>query len=148
MTSVTTAPDIFARILDPANRPDPYPLYSQLTGEPVHRLGPHEWLVTGFDEIGGLLRDPRMSVQDPAIEPDPDGPRGSDGKPFRAGFLSSTRRTTTPCAGRSRASSAGGSWACSLGSTRWSPSSSTGSPPTVSARWTWSSGWRTRCRWV
>ncbi len=83
-----TAAATYGRIVDPANRPDPYPLYAALTDAPIHRLGDHEWLVSGFAEIGALLRDPRMSVQDPAVEPDPNGPLGSDGRPFRSGFLS------------------------------------------------------------
>jgi len=78
---------IYERILDPANRHDPYPLYAELSADPLHQLDEHTWLVTRHDDIARLLRDPRMSVSDPQGQPLDPPLLGSDGTPFRGGFL-------------------------------------------------------------
>jgi cytochrome P450 len=69
------ADEIFAALLGPAGRDDPYPLYAQL-----HKLGEvvptslGAILVPGYDAISSVLRDPAYLVQDSArldeIEPD------------------------------------------------------------------------------
>ena len=53
--------DLFARVLDPENRADPYPLYAELRDEPVCPQADGSWVVSGFDEINTLLHDPRIS---------------------------------------------------------------------------------------
>src|SRR5215207_5977679 len=62
MTTVTeTAAELFAQILDPANRPDPYPLYARLREAPVAPLADGFFAVSRYAEIAALLHDPRMS---------------------------------------------------------------------------------------
>ena len=62
MTQVTeTAAELFAQILDPANRPDPYPLYARLRETPVAPLADGFFAVSRYAEIAALLHDPRMS---------------------------------------------------------------------------------------
>ncbi|WP_328608898.1 cytochrome P450 [Amycolatopsis sp. NBC_00345] len=74
----------YGRLLDQANRHDPYPYFAELAGEPIQRLAEHRWVVSRHADITALLRDPRLSAQD---DVDPEGPAGSDGKPFRGPFL-------------------------------------------------------------
>ena len=61
------APDLFAALLEPAGRDDPYPLYAQLhaIGE-VIPVGPGVVLVPGYDAISAVLRDPEYLVTDAA----------------------------------------------------------------------------------
>ncbi len=60
MNPTTTTPaDLFAQVLDPANRPNPYPLYAQLRETPVVRLGDGFYAVSTHAEIAILLHDPR-----------------------------------------------------------------------------------------
>ncbi len=74
----------YGKVLDHANRHDPYPLFAELAREPIQQLAEHAWLVTRHEDITALLRDPRLSAQN---EADPSAPTGSDGKPFRGPFL-------------------------------------------------------------
>ena len=55
------AADLFTRILDPANRPDPYPLYARLRETPVTPLADGFFAVSSYAAIAALLHDPRMS---------------------------------------------------------------------------------------
>jgi cytochrome P450 len=61
------APEIFAALLEPAGRADPYPLYAQLRelGD-VLPAGPGAVLVSGYDAISSVLRDPDYLVTDAA----------------------------------------------------------------------------------
>ena len=57
---------ILRRIFDPANRANPYPLFTELRRTPVcwQEDGPHEdgtWVVSTYREIVSLLHDPRVS---------------------------------------------------------------------------------------
>ncbi len=62
MPQVTeTAADLFALILDPANRPNPYPLYARLRETPVAPLADGFFAVSRYADIAALLHDPRMS---------------------------------------------------------------------------------------
>ena len=56
-----TAADLFAQILDPANRPNPYPLYARLRETPVTPLGDGFFAVSSYTDIAALLHDPRLS---------------------------------------------------------------------------------------
>jgi cytochrome P450 len=56
-----TATDLFEQILDPANRPNPYPLYAQLRETPVAPLADGFFAVSSYAAIAALLTDPRMS---------------------------------------------------------------------------------------
>jgi cytochrome P450 len=58
---VTTAPSIFVQILDPASRPNPYPLYAELRKTPVARQEDGSYVVSTYAEIVELLHDPRIS---------------------------------------------------------------------------------------
>jgi cytochrome P450 len=60
---------IFERILDPANRANPYPLYSELRKTPVTREADGRYVVSTYDEITVLLHDPRVS-SDPRNHPE------------------------------------------------------------------------------
>jgi cytochrome P450 len=55
------APSVFQRILDPANRADPYPLYAELRRTPVAREDDGTYVVSTYREIVALLHDPRVS---------------------------------------------------------------------------------------
>src|SRR5262245_56182637 len=72
---------IFDQILDPANRADPYPLYSELRHTPVTRAADGRYVVSTYDEITALLHDMRVS-SDPRSHPEladnlpEDGPPG------------------------------------------------------------------------
>ncbi len=55
------APSIFEQILDPANRPNPYPLYAKLRNTPVTREADGTYVVSTYNEIVALLHDPRVS---------------------------------------------------------------------------------------
>lgn len=63
MTDSTAADlgDVFARVLDPANRANPYPLFESLREEPVTRQNDGTYVVSGYEEINALLHDPRIS---------------------------------------------------------------------------------------
>src|SRR5690606_12235209 len=59
-----TGTELVGRLLDPASRPDPYPIYAGFRA-----LGP-TWIeelsslvVTGYDDCETLLRDPRLSAE-------------------------------------------------------------------------------------
>jgi cytochrome P450 len=53
--------DLFAAVLDPANRSDPYPLYEQLRQSPVSRQSGGSYVVSTYDEVRRLLHDKRIS---------------------------------------------------------------------------------------
>jgi cytochrome P450 len=55
------APDVFAQILDQANRANPYPLYAQLRQTPVARQDDGTYVVSSYRAIAALMHDPRMS---------------------------------------------------------------------------------------
>jgi cytochrome P450 len=62
MTQTTTSPgELFTKVLDPANRPNPYPLYAQLRETPVAQLNDDWYAVSTHAEISTLLHDPRSS---------------------------------------------------------------------------------------
>jgi cytochrome P450 len=56
-----TEPSIYEQILDPANRPNPYPLYAELRNTPVTREADGTYVVSTYNEIVALLHDPRVS---------------------------------------------------------------------------------------
>jgi cytochrome P450 len=55
------ASDVLQRILDPANRADPYPLYAELRQTPVAVQPNGSYVVSTYREITALLHDPRVS---------------------------------------------------------------------------------------
>ncbi|MEQ7008016.1 cytochrome P450 [Actinopolymorpha sp. B17G11] len=57
---------VFDRILDPANRPDPYRLYAELREIPVRREADGTYVVSTYREIVDLLHDPRVSSDEHA----------------------------------------------------------------------------------
>lgn len=52
---------VFERILDGANRADPYPLYAELRETPVSLQEDGSYVVSTYREIVALLHDPRIS---------------------------------------------------------------------------------------
>jgi len=73
---------IFEQILDPANRANPYPLYSELRKTPVTREADGTYVVSTYNEIVSLLHDPRVS-SDPRNHPGAAdaAPGGADAAP-------------------------------------------------------------------
>ncbi|GAA1637001.1 cytochrome P450 [Georgenia ruanii] len=57
----TSQTSLMQRMLDYANRPDPYPLYEELRRTPVRREEDGTYLVGTYREIVQLLHDPRLS---------------------------------------------------------------------------------------
>ncbi|WP_345819321.1 cytochrome P450 [Methylobacterium fujisawaense] len=55
---------LFAAVMDPANRADPYPLYARLRQRPVSRQRDGSYVVSTHAAIRGLLFDPRLSSED------------------------------------------------------------------------------------
>ena len=53
--------ELFAQVLDPANRADPYPLYARLRESPVSLQDDGTYVVSTHAEIAELLHDPRIS---------------------------------------------------------------------------------------
>ena len=49
------------QVLDPANRPNPYPLYARLRETPVSLQADGTYVVSTYAEIAALLHDPRIS---------------------------------------------------------------------------------------
>src|SRR3954451_9425894 len=64
MTEQATAEQagVLARILDYANRADPYPLYAELRKTPVFRAPNGAYVVSTYREIWALMHDPRIGV--------------------------------------------------------------------------------------
>jgi len=52
---------IYDRVLDPANRANPFPLYAELRKTPVTREDDGTYVVSTYHEIVTLLHDPRLS---------------------------------------------------------------------------------------
>jgi hypothetical protein len=73
MTSTAAYPAAatYGRLLDHANRPDPYPWFAELAREPVRQLDEHIWLVTRH-AVGreGTGADPGKAVEVAAPYPD------------------------------------------------------------------------------
>ena len=55
---------LFAQVLDPANRADPYPLYARLRETPILRDEGGTYIVSTYAEIRSLLQDSRVSSED------------------------------------------------------------------------------------
>lgn len=56
------ARDILQRIVDPATRADPYPVFAELRDQPVVRLDDGSVMVGGYHDIVTLLHEPRVSI--------------------------------------------------------------------------------------
>jgi cytochrome P450 len=52
---------LFEEILNPVNRPNPYPLYTQLRKTPISQQEDGTYVVSTYREIEALLYDPRIS---------------------------------------------------------------------------------------
>jgi cytochrome P450 len=64
MTQTPVAPrDLFAQVLDPASRANPYPLYEQMRQIPVAQLDEHYYLVSTYQGIVALLHHPSISKE-------------------------------------------------------------------------------------
>ena len=55
-----TQRSIYQQVLDPANRANPYPLYAELRKTPVTREDDGTYVVSTYNEIFALMRDPRV----------------------------------------------------------------------------------------
>ncbi|MFJ8024843.1 cytochrome P450 [Streptomyces sp. NPDC096311] len=59
--TTTETPDILPRILDYANRADPYPLYAELRRTPVALQEDGSYVISTYRELSGILHDPHLS---------------------------------------------------------------------------------------
>jgi len=73
---------VYERILDPASRANPFPLYAELRKTPVTREADGTYVVSSYDKIVELLHDPRVS-SDPRNRMDVGAatPAADDGAP-------------------------------------------------------------------
>ncbi len=55
--------DLFAQVMDPSNRADPYPLYARLRESPVVRSEDGLYIVSTYEEIRSLLLNPKASSE-------------------------------------------------------------------------------------
>ncbi len=56
------ASTLFKQVLHTDSRPHPWPLYAELRKEPVSLQDDGTYVVSGYDEVSALLRDPRNSA--------------------------------------------------------------------------------------
>jgi cytochrome P450 len=77
-----TAAELFAQILDPANRPNPYPLYARLRETPVAPLADGFFAVSSYADIAALLHDPRLSKDQRKSEIPLTGAQRIEPRPF------------------------------------------------------------------
>ncbi|MGW3074019.1 cytochrome P450 [Kitasatospora sp. NPDC001132] len=71
---MAAADTLLERITDYANRPDPYPLYTELReAGPVVRQADGSYLVGTYHEITALLHDPRISADPRSLATPPEG---------------------------------------------------------------------------
>ena len=82
LQATETAADLFTQILDPVNRPNPYPLYRQLQQTPVAPLVDGFFAVSTFASIAALLHDPRMSKDQRKTEIPLTGAQRIEPRPF------------------------------------------------------------------
>ena len=59
---MTDQTDVLARILDYANRANPYPLYAELRETPILRAPNGSYVVSTYREIMALMHDPRVGT--------------------------------------------------------------------------------------
>lgn len=57
-----TQKNLFDRVLDYANRANPYPIYEEMRKQPVARQDDGRYVVSTFNEVRAALLDPRFSV--------------------------------------------------------------------------------------
>jgi cytochrome P450 len=60
-SSVAVPGELFAQVLQPAHRANPYPLYARLREQPISLQADGAYVVITYQEIGQLLHDPRIS---------------------------------------------------------------------------------------
>jgi cytochrome P450 len=62
VTAMGTQKDLYAQILDYANRANPYPLYAELRKTPVLHAQDGSYVVSTYREVTALIHDPRLSA--------------------------------------------------------------------------------------
>jgi len=77
---------LFAQILDPKNRADPYPLYARMRETPVSRQADGSYLVSTHAALKSLIFDPRLSSEDL-----PPSRRPATGNPLKDWILNPIR---------------------------------------------------------
>ena len=82
LQATETAAEIFAQILDPVNRPNPYPLYARLRETPVAPLADGFFAVSSYAAINALLHDPRLSKDQRKSDVPLTGIQRLDPRPF------------------------------------------------------------------
>ncbi|MBE7196882.1 MAG: cytochrome P450 [Parafilimonas terrae] len=55
---------LFAQVMDPRNRANPYPIYAKLRANPVSRQSDGSYVVSSHAALRSLIFDPRLSSQD------------------------------------------------------------------------------------
>lgn len=61
--------DVYAQILDYANRADPYSLYPELRDTPVARQDDGTYVASTYRDVVDLLHDPRVGIASAGHEP-------------------------------------------------------------------------------
>jgi cytochrome P450 len=74
--------ELFAQILDPANRANPYPLYARLRETPVTPLADGFFAISSYADIAALLHDPRLSKDQRKTELPLTGAQRIEPRPF------------------------------------------------------------------
>ena len=77
---------LFAQVLDPRNRANPYPLYARLRETPVSRQADGSYVVSTHAALRSLIFDPRLSSEDL-----PPSRRPSTGNPLKDWILNPIR---------------------------------------------------------
>ncbi len=77
---------LFAELIAPSTRPDPYPVFARMREQPVRQEQDGTWVVSGFDEIALLLHDPRVSSDERKSDPDVPGLSSQGQKIIQAGM--------------------------------------------------------------
>ncbi|MGW4371068.1 cytochrome P450 [Nocardia takedensis] len=79
--------DLLRRIMDPANRPDPYPLWAEARTARVLRQDTGAYLVGNYHDVYALLHDPRVSSDRRHRTDAADAVPEPEGGPLGAGML-------------------------------------------------------------
>jgi cytochrome P450 len=87
--AASTSEELFSELLRFGSRADPYPIYNRLSHEPIGaRTSDGAYLITSYEHIAQLLRDPRLSAVNRWPDSANRGKRtGPDGRRLREGIL-------------------------------------------------------------
>jgi cytochrome P450 len=73
---MTDTQTLFQQVIDPANRPDPYPLFARLRQAKVEQQPNGDYVVGSYADVEALLHDPRLSSDPETLGSGPPLPGG------------------------------------------------------------------------